>query len=561
MRSAPAASATPEAPSAHAAPPQARSYAGEASPSGSAPEATISGRVIDALGGPVPGAVVDALGEHSREPIASTVTASDGAFELRTPPGSLRVVARASGYSTEQRHALAPTTELTLSLAPATRIFGRVTDAANAPVPGAMVHARPMRRLGSFDPSVITDTAGNFRFEALSAGEYELRATGDRLSGEPVRVASNVAEEVGPVDLRVTSAVRVALDVERDGRACAGGWVQLSGTRFQGAREIAEGRVLFDAVPRGVYSLSLGCEQAAFQSRELSVGDADIARTIQLDPGQALAGRVLDVGGLGVAGVLVTASPTGDPGGRAQMTCRSDANGDFLCEGLGPGAYHCHAGLELQPQSDPVHVRLIEGVAPPLLELRLHPRAAVVVSLEQAPAERLSTIRVTARPEQGPPLEAERRGSEFHFDGLLLGSYAVSLAASPGTRRDVVLEHDGQRVDVSLPWPSTRSISGVALDEQRQPAVEVWVHAAAEGGFLPLAAVAEAGLPALTDAAGRFTIEGLFEGRYNLRVEAPQREGFARGVSSGATDVVIHVASRPEANLGNDSNELDRATH
>lgn len=523
--------------------------------------ASVSGRVLDALGGPIAGALVRALHEHSDAPLASTVTAGHGGFELRTAPGPLRVVAQAEGYSTESRRAVAPAGDITLSLAPATSIFGRVSDASDAPVSGAVVRARGLWRQESFDPSVVTDREGRFRFEALSAGEYELSATGDRLSGKPERVAANVADEVGPVELRVASAARVALEVERGGAACTSGWVQLSGERFQAAREIFEGHVLFEGVPRGEYGLSLGCEQAAFQSRELGVGDEDIERKITLDALQALRGRVVNAVGAGVEGVLVTASPTDASEARAQMTCRSGKNGEFLCDGLSAGAYRWHAGLELQPQSGFVEVELAEGAASAPVELRLWPRARMVVSLEHAPSERLSAVRVSARPQQGPPLEGERRGSEFHFDGLLLGSYAVYLAASPGTRRDVVLEHDGQRVDVSLPWPRTRSISGVVLDERDQPVVEVWVHAAAEGGFLPLATLSDVGVPALTDSAGRFSIEGVFEGRYNLRVKATKREGFAEGVASGTEDVVIHVAAPREAIENSKADEMSRATH
>jgi hypothetical protein len=101
----------------------------------------------------------------------------------------------------------------------------------------------------------------------------------------------------------------------------------------------------------------------------------------------------------------------------------------------------------------------------------------------------------------------------------------------------------------------------VVLDQQNQPVVEVWVHAAAEGGFLPLAALSDVGVPALTDSAGRFSIEGLFEGRYNLRLEAPEREGFAEGVASGAKDVVIVAAAAREANEDSEPDEMSRATH
>ncbi|HKO95131.1 MAG TPA: carboxypeptidase-like regulatory domain-containing protein, partial [Polyangiaceae bacterium] len=383
----------------------------------------------------------------------------------------------------------------------------------------------------------------------LSAGEYELRATGERLSGEAERLVLGVAEEAGPFELAVKPAVRVTLRVERRGRACTGGWVQLTGQRLQDAREIAEGRVLFEAVPSGDYQLSVACGEAAFQDHPLVVREDDIEDTLRLEPGQLLAGRVLDAAGTGATGVLVSVSPMGLPEGRAYMTCRSGAGGDFACDGLSPGAYRCHAGLEQQPQSEFVDVSVAAGMDPGPIELVLPPRATLLVSLEHAPPEQLSSTRVLARAGQGPTLEGERRGSEFHFEGLLLGSYEVYLAASPATRREVSLARDGQSEPLTLPWPSTRTISGVVLDERNQPVVDVWVHAAAEGSLLPAIVPADVGVPALTDAAGRFSVEGVFEGRYHLRVRGTELEGLARSVPGGAEDVVIHSSRTPHHDL------------
>lgn len=519
----------------------------ELTPSDTNASERVTGRVVDALGGAIAGALVSAIHEASQSPFATTTTAADGAFELRAPPGPLRIMAASEGYGMEQRSTVAPAGGLLLSLAPGTRIFGRVVDTAGAVVSGATVHARALWRSEPLEMSVLTDAAGEFRFEALSAGEHELSAWGDRSRSEALRVTAAVADAVGPVELRVLAAVEVALGVERGGRPCAGGWVQLSGERFQGSSEIVHGSVLFETVPRGEYRLSLACEQAAPQLHELSVGDQDVEQTIHLAPGQALRGRVLSAPGEGVEGALVTVSPAGLPEGRAQLTCLSGAQGDFLCEGLSVGGYRCHAGLELQPQTEFVELELVAGAEPAPLELHLWPRAQLVVSLADAPADQLSGVRLSARPEQGLPIEAERRGDAFHFDGLLLGSYSVSLVASPATRRDVVLERDGQRVELTLPWPATRSISGVVLDERGSPAVEVWVRAASEGSAAPFVMLSDVGVPGLTDSAGRFTVEGLFEGRYHLRVEGPQGQGSAQSVPSGTSDALIQIEAAGES--------------
>jgi hypothetical protein len=321
--------------------------------------------------------------------------------------------------------------------------------------------------------------------------------------------------------------------------------VQLLGGRFQDAREIAGGRVLFENVPPGDYRLGLGCEGAAFQFREFRVGDEDIEDIARVDPGQRLQGRVLSAAGAGASDTLVSVSPVGTPTGRAPMTCRSGPSGDFACDGLSPGGYRCHAGLELQPQSEFVDV-VVDGAQRAPIELRLQPRAAIAVSLPDAPADRVSGVRVSARPEQGPPLDGELRGGEFHFDALLLGRYEVYLTESPATRREVFLTRDGQNEVISLPWPSQRSIAGVVLDDREQPVVEIWVRAIPAGGFLPLAARSEAGVRALTDSTGRFIVEGLFEGPYHLIADGVGREGSASSVSGGTQDVVMHLAPTPE---------------
>jgi hypothetical protein len=284
--------------------------------------ASVSGRVVDALGGPILGAVVTAFRGRSTLLLSSTVTVSDGRFEMRVAPGPVRIVAQAEAYSTVQQQAAAPASDLTLALAPASRIFGRVLG-VDAPVSGIVVRARIVGRLEELVASVLTDAEGHFRFEALSAGEYELSVAAERISGEAERVTIGVADERGPVELRVAPAARVTFDVERGGRPCSEGWVHLECPRFQAAREIVDGRVLFEGVPPGNYQLMLGCEDAAFQSRNVEVGEADIDDMIRLDPGQTLAGRVVSASGAGAPGVLVTVSPMEANAGNAQMTCRS----------------------------------------------------------------------------------------------------------------------------------------------------------------------------------------------------------------------------------------------
>jgi hypothetical protein len=59
----------------------------------------ITGRVVDAMGGPVAGAEVTALSERGAEELDSTESSDDGRFALSVARGAVRLLASAPSYS------------------------------------------------------------------------------------------------------------------------------------------------------------------------------------------------------------------------------------------------------------------------------------------------------------------------------------------------------------------------------------------------------------------------------------------------------------------------------
>jgi protocatechuate 3,4-dioxygenase beta subunit len=137
-----------------------------------------AGQVVDRLGGPVPGAVVEL--RRADGLVAATVEADEfGAYSLTGEPG-LALVARRPGYEAGAAgvvgQAGSAMTELVLAPAAAT-VSGQVFDTAGQGVGGVLVELVREGR-GSVEASVRTAPDGSYRFEGigvLGTGRFWLR--------------------------------------------------------------------------------------------------------------------------------------------------------------------------------------------------------------------------------------------------------------------------------------------------------------------------------------------------------------------------------------------------
>ncbi len=197
----------------------------------------LAGRVVDADGKPVAGAVVftDASEPFGRDAIRS---GPDGRFTVPglDPDDEVRVwVRQADRVNVPQVAKVNAPEPLTIRLSEAAgmRLAGRVVDAAGAAVPGAAVEVQSLRRnagrrsrmwTGGRQELLTADADGRFRSSNLWVGDsYKLQVSADGFASAEVEVRDG--QPVPDVRLtRVTGSVR-GMVVGLDGKPVAGATV------------------------------------------------------------------------------------------------------------------------------------------------------------------------------------------------------------------------------------------------------------------------------------------------------------------------------------------------
>ncbi|HEU4417954.1 MAG TPA: carboxypeptidase-like regulatory domain-containing protein [Planctomycetota bacterium] len=448
------------------------------------PGTRLFGRVRDAQGRPVAGAVVtarDLLGEvfgDGREASAScrARTNAAGIFDLpcALPSGSGLVVA-ADGWFVERREPVAAGAPLDIELHESGWIGGRVLAEGDQGLAGARVSI--VYEASEQTQNVVADDAGMFRAPVLHPGRWRAHAVAEGKPGRPVRSGTSALGSGAAVDVRIPTEAPEVDAVERKLtvravtkgtgapvktlRAAAqwggGGepWVlfQLAAQARQaapgenGSVEIDGPR---DEAQTGVlYVLAEG--HAPLQQGSVS-WSADAPVTVELEPEASISGIVRDAAtGKPIAGAFVTVTSTG-PGAammahwaeRAEAPLRTAADGTFRVGQLGAGEWDVNVfatGHRLVPPST-VTVKTAEartGVA-----FDVPAGAKVAGKLTGAPIGTgwrvvLAPLGIDPRMQQfgasdmwdagssGPSGNAVGADGAFCFDGVAPGHYQVTL--------------------------------------------------------------------------------------------------------------------------------------
>jgi protocatechuate 3,4-dioxygenase beta subunit len=532
-------------------------------------DARLTGRVVDATGGPVAGARVSirfAEAALTRIRAAGSITAprvddaewitdAEGRFQGLVATGRVLIEAWADAYTSSRKGARAPAEDVVLVLAPAATVRGRVEQQDGSPVSGADVQALA-RGAESGPLTTRTDERGNFLINGVRSGIVEIRASAAGFGAAHEWLRLSVAEASAPLVLTLVPARSVYGRVSIDGKPCAMGRVRSAGPLSPVSHVDAQGRYRVDGLLDGTHTLTVHCTGAAPETRTVDFGP-DTPQSIELNwelgVGLSLRGSVHDGNGEPVAGarvtVLVVPPPEGAPAGASLgfmgqdvSSCTSDAAGAFECRGIGAGWYRAGVLMEqgAPALSDPVRVDA-ESSGP--VQLVLPATGEVRVSLSPGERGALPVQAVTARGDKPFVITATPRGSEFVFENLPLGRYRIAVGRARSelgpSAVDVELARAGQIVVVELAPPVGASIAGSVIDDDGNPLPDAWVKASLAETNIPLLMAASD--PVLTNADGSFELTGLSPGRYILNVAHPIGEAQKLDVTTGQRGVALVV--------------------
>jgi hypothetical protein len=453
--------------------------------------AFVSGVVSDAMGGPIVGAALSAIGDH---PLTSARTDREGHFELSVEPGQVTLHVSADGYAWTYENLRAPDTHAQITLQPAASIAGVVVSGLDqSNLAGVEVRATKRRSGPTTTPgggSTRSRSDGSFTLSWLSAGTYEITAhAAGWFGGSADDVSLRVADSKSGIRVVVSPAVSVYADVvvAPAGRPCTTGTVSMwraataaaSAPVGIGEAIRVDGRVVLEAVPPGEYRVDVRCEnpRGAREQATLQVANQalhDVHWSVSATA--SIAGKVVDASGKPVPGRRVFAEPS-DPSAR-EPSGRSAVSGEtglFTLTDLPEARYRVVLAGEDDVSS------LVELTAE-------HPNLVTLV------ASRSGTIRVLVAADRSDTVAvyafrgaeqwvAQARANAFEIGGLAEGSYRVVVTDNRNRplEQDVALRAgDVEQRSVSLP-AATGVLRGRLVAADGEPVRDAWVTVSPSG--------------------------------------------------------------------------------
>lgn len=513
----------------------------------------VSGVVRDIAGGEIEAAQVVVGGDWTSRSQARSVAISDeqGRFELWTAPGTIDVNTSADGYAMSSVYAIAPGQFIEVYMTPESVLVGKVVLASNGePVEGAMVSAARS--------STRTDANGRFRIDRLEPGIYKPSVEHDELYGQAdEQVHLGLGETSDELVIRVHPAayVRGKVVIAGSEQPCTLGWVSINnpGVHSGHASLDDEGHVEFRGVLAGEYDVHVNCHGYVAEDHydKLVVGTEPLAPAVwQVREGLTIRGEVVDEAGQPLTNITVVARPVADPDAAreqvTQVSSISEPDGSFEIGGLLAGRYELGTSSwrDRPGPLEPLAVELQSGAD--LNDVRIVMPAFGTI--------RGRIVDETGKPVAGANLSASLVGGqgrqpstlsndagEFTLDQLRPGQTRVSATGSgsvfglalrkPGTSDDDI---QGELIEVVANEVVELTLTVEAGDGRISGVVKDETGGVVADAFIDVERISEqAGAnaaqtrrrvrwswntePVLTDADGRFTIEGLVAGQYVVR--------------------------------------------
>jgi protocatechuate 3,4-dioxygenase beta subunit len=516
------------------------------------PGVALKGSVNDLTGGAISGALVIAGTGPDRAVAASN---KKGEFTLWVAPGEVEVSARANGYAPGSTSGHAPDHFFKIDLLPGATLVGRaVLQGEGTPVAG--VHIEGIAVEGSWErSSTRTDEEGRFRIEGLSPGRYRIEATSEGREGytrESVTLAMGETSAEVVVELEPAYVVRGRVVDKASGEPCVGGQVTITDSKqneFSQAVIEPDGWARMASVLPGDYRVEVSCKDHIPRDDypHVVVKDKDLPTlSWQVDRGASIRVEVVDEKGRPVPQANVTATAQLENAwGQAD---HPGADGTYLVAGLKSGSYRVAVTTQDGARGDGATT-----VSTTEEHLRIEvPRAGAIEGVVEDDAHRpVPHVQVTAIAAGGGPgrgYTTTLDDGTFSITGLASGDYEVRAGDRQTRRRGEVEKDDPRVVKVTLTAPqhakikvTTEARSGViqgrVVDTTDRPVTDAFVELSSDGG-------GGERQPIMTDTDGRFTVEHLADGEYDVR--AHRRGGVAatvEHVKAGTRDVTIKLGA------------------
>jgi RNA polymerase sigma factor (sigma-70 family) len=531
--------------------------------------AALRGSISDIGGGPIAAATVWLLDlQRPNEPFV-TRSAPDGTYELTVDPGLYNALVVHPDYTVEARPiTLGPAgVREDLTLLPGGSIEGTVVDARGVPIAGAQVHTvgptpeslsdAPTRWqmasiVGAVRP-VISDANGAFVLHGMAPGSVRLVARSPAYAtASPTSVELALAENRTGVVLTAVPARSVSGFVVARGDEKRGlGNVQVVAIADSTVMTMpiikttdAAGYFELSGVPAGSYRIAAVGQGFVPHVAEqpLVIGDTDARDVlVALDRGVIVRGTAEPHARVRLAPAGAAMSPTAYV--RAAMTrAEVDDAGTFTVTGVAPGAYTITA-TTFDRRGE---VNISVGTsAPPAVRMVLAERPAIAGTVVDASGATLAGVIVSAMPSRarGPlalthtSVRTDEHGA-FRIVGVEAGTHQLRVFDTRGQRawanekkrpfkaRTVEVAASGATAETLVVAAATARITGIVVGADRKPIADAWIEARARGAHSRPVMFPAA--PVLTDAAGRFAIDGLAGS--DFLVEATKPDGTQRAI-------------------------------
>lgn len=473
-------------------------------------------------------------------PMQKQFTSDDGSFVLEgVKPGSTQVVVNAPGYTTARVANIEvedgkTTADVEVNVETGAKLTGRVTGPDGSPVAGVSVREDQMAsggnrvmRFDATDTSGTTDPNGEYSIDTLEPGEktFTFSRSGYIAQQKTVTVASGKDTRL---DAQLSNGSRVTGSVVSDGGApIADAMVRASSaSEMDGGRSATSdtnGNFTIEALAPGHYTFT--ASKAGYAPGALR--DVDIATSgpvkVILKSGGVITGHVNGLTAQELEQTTVMASVSGGNGpfGGGGATAAVDAGGNYRMEGAPSGT------LRVSARTGAMFGGASKSAAPKTVELEAGGTAQVDIDFKSSTVISgrimrnnlpVASAQVTFIPRGAKSQTVSSASSDanghYEVSGLDDGTYSVQVVdmarLSPfATQYEV---HGSSTFDITI---KTVTVRGRVIDaSDSHPLNEATVDLRQSSGQSLFG-----GGGGSTDADGRFTIENVAAGTYQITAD------------------------------------------